>query len=238
MSYNKNISTTNPQPQQQQQKRRSSGSTLMLLASAVVLAGDASAFTQQLRPSVAVARTPRKSFVVLVAAATTTKLSTSATTTSLTATMALGGASVANRPVTKIDDRTHGNHYRQNKNHQDNKEYEEEDDEDDDEWEILIYDDQANTREKVARVLVQVTGRSETEAFRTMNQAHKTGVATVGTKLRFEVAEAYNEGLRTNGILSEIVPVMSSSSGSSNSNSSNSAGGRGSSEGHNGGEWQ
>ena len=141
------------------------------------------------------------------------------------------GPSVEDRRVKKIDDSTLGNYYRQNKNHQDKKIYED----DDDEWELLIYDDQANTREKVARALVKVTGRSETDAFQTMNQAHKTGVATLGTKLRFEVAEAYNEALRTNGILSEIVLVTSSSSGSGIGSS---AGGQGSSEGHGGGEWQ
>merc|ERR1739844_524160 len=77
----------------------------------------------------------------------------------------------------------------------------------DDEWALLIYNDKDNSREKVARVLVQVTGRSESEAFRTIMEAHNPGLATVDTRLQFEIAEAYHEGLRKEGIVSEIVPL-------------------------------
>lgn len=77
----------------------------------------------------------------------------------------------------------------------------------DDKWNLLIYDDAINTREKVARVLVQVAGRSNSEAFQTMNKAHSTGVAFVDTHLRFEIAEAYNEELQKQGLITEIVPV-------------------------------
>merc|ERR1719491_1463693 len=44
---------------------------------------------------------------------------------------------------------------------------------DDDEWELRLYDDQINTREKVARTLVQVTGSSESDAFKAMMSAQK-----------------------------------------------------------------
>jgi ATP-dependent Clp protease adapter protein ClpS len=63
-----------------------------------------------------------------------------------------------------------------------------------------------NTREHVARTLVQVTGISEMVAYQTMMRAHQNGIATVG-KWCFEIAEVYNEGLRKNGIISDIVPV-------------------------------
>merc|ERR1719265_2002636 len=63
----------------------------------------------------------------------------------------------------------------------------------DHEWDLLIYNDSVNTGERVARVLVQVAGRSEYEAYCTMNKADKNGVAVVDSQLRFEIAEFYNE---------------------------------------------
>ena len=73
-------------------------------------------------------------------------------------------------------------------------------------WEVRIYNDGMNTREHVARSLVQVTGLSEMSAYQTMMRAHQDGIATVG-KWCFEIAELYNEGLAKNGIISDIVPV-------------------------------
>jgi ATP-dependent Clp protease adaptor protein ClpS len=73
-------------------------------------------------------------------------------------------------------------------------------------WEVRIYNDGMNTREHVARAVVQVTGVPEFVAYQTMMQAHQNGIAAVG-RWCFEVAEMYNEGLRTNGIISDIVPV-------------------------------
>lgn len=73
-------------------------------------------------------------------------------------------------------------------------------------WEVRIYNDGMNTREHVARSLVQVTGLSEFGAYQTMMRAHQNGIAAVG-RWCFEVAEMYNEGLRQNGIISDIVPV-------------------------------
>jgi ATP-dependent Clp protease adaptor protein ClpS len=73
-------------------------------------------------------------------------------------------------------------------------------------WEVRIYNDGMNTREHVARALVQVTGLTEFGAYQTMMQAHQNGIAAVG-RWCFEVAEMYNEGLRTNGVISDIVPV-------------------------------
>jgi ATP-dependent Clp protease adapter protein ClpS len=76
----------------------------------------------------------------------------------------------------------------------------------DETWEVRIYNDGMNTREHVARALVQITGLSEFNAYQTMMRAHQNGIAAVG-RWRFEIAEMYNDGLRKNGIISDIVPV-------------------------------
>jgi len=73
-------------------------------------------------------------------------------------------------------------------------------------WEVRIYNDGMNTREHVARSLVQITGMAEMAAFQTMMIAHQNGIASVGM-FCFEIAEMYNEGLRKEGIVSDIIPV-------------------------------
>lgn len=73
-------------------------------------------------------------------------------------------------------------------------------------WEVRIYNDGDNTREHVARALVQITGMGEMNAYQTMMMAHQNGIASVGM-FAFEVAEVYNEGLQKQGIVSDIIPV-------------------------------
>lgn len=73
-------------------------------------------------------------------------------------------------------------------------------------WEVRIYNDGLNTREHVARSLVQVTGMSEINAYQTMMQAHQNGIAVVGRWV-YEVAEMYHQSLKERGIVSDIVPV-------------------------------
>lgn len=73
-------------------------------------------------------------------------------------------------------------------------------------WEVRIYNDGLNTREHVARSLVQVTGMSEMDAYQTMMRAHQDGIAVVG-RYYYEVAEMYHDALRKNGIVCDIVPV-------------------------------
>lgn len=73
-------------------------------------------------------------------------------------------------------------------------------------WEVRIYNDSSNTREHVARSLVQVTGMSEMNAYQTMMQAHQNGIAVVGRWV-YEVAEMFHEALKKNGIVCDIVPV-------------------------------
>lgn len=73
-------------------------------------------------------------------------------------------------------------------------------------WEVRIYNDGMNTREHVARSLVQVTGMPEMDAYQTMMQAHQNGIAVVGRWV-YEVAEMYHDALKKNGIVCDIVPV-------------------------------
>ena len=73
-------------------------------------------------------------------------------------------------------------------------------------WEVRIYNDGLNTREHVARSLVQVTGLSELQAYQTMMQAHQNGMAAVGRWV-YEVAEMYHDALKKKGIVCDIIPV-------------------------------
>eukprot|EP00567_Pseudictyota_dubia_P009663 CAMPEP_0197451284 /NCGR_PEP_ID=MMETSP1175-20131217/28335_1 /TAXON_ID=1003142 /ORGANISM="Triceratium dubium, Strain CCMP147" /LENGTH=121 /DNA_ID=CAMNT_0042983941 /DNA_START=461 /DNA_END=826 /DNA_ORIENTATION=+ len=73
-------------------------------------------------------------------------------------------------------------------------------------WEVRIYNDGMNTREFVARCLVQIVGLSEMSAYQTMMQAHQNGIAVVGRYV-YERAEMYHEALKKNGIICDLVPV-------------------------------
>ena len=74
-------------------------------------------------------------------------------------------------------------------------------------WEVRIYNDGLNTREHVARSLVQVvTGMTELTAYQTMMMAHQNGIAVVG-RYYYEIAEMYHDALRKNGIVCDLVPV-------------------------------
>ena len=75
-----------------------------------------------------------------------------------------------------------------------------------DEWLLRIYNDGVNTREYVARCLVQVVGLCEERAFYTMMAAHNYGIAKVG-EYNQEVAELYWEQLGNNGIKCDVVPA-------------------------------
>lgn len=73
-------------------------------------------------------------------------------------------------------------------------------------WEVRIYNDGKNTREFVARCLVQIAALSELTAYQTMMQAHQNGIAVVG-RYAYEVAEMYYGALKKNGIVCDLVPV-------------------------------
>jgi|Transcript_1330 ATP-dependent Clp protease adapter protein ClpS len=73
-------------------------------------------------------------------------------------------------------------------------------------WEVHIFNDGLNTREHVARCLVQVTGLTEIAAYQTMMQAHQNGMAVVGRWV-YERAEMYHCALKDNGIHCDLVEV-------------------------------
>eukprot|EP00566_Odontella_aurita_P025748 CAMPEP_0113553296 /NCGR_PEP_ID=MMETSP0015_2-20120614/15536_1 /TAXON_ID=2838 /ORGANISM="Odontella" /LENGTH=121 /DNA_ID=CAMNT_0000454353 /DNA_START=438 /DNA_END=803 /DNA_ORIENTATION=+ /assembly_acc=CAM_ASM_000160 len=73
-------------------------------------------------------------------------------------------------------------------------------------WEVRIYNDGMNTREFVARCLVQIVGLTEMTAYQTMMDAHQNGIAVVGRYV-YERAEMYHEALKKNGIICDLVPV-------------------------------
>eukprot|EP00540_Astrosyne_radiata_P021723 CAMPEP_0116842386 /NCGR_PEP_ID=MMETSP0418-20121206/11484_1 /TAXON_ID=1158023 /ORGANISM="Astrosyne radiata, Strain 13vi08-1A" /LENGTH=141 /DNA_ID=CAMNT_0004472983 /DNA_START=176 /DNA_END=601 /DNA_ORIENTATION=+ len=98
-----------------------------------------------------------------------------------------------------------------------NEEVDEDDEEDDEEekydyWRVRIFNDGVNTREHVARSLVQITGMAEEKAYETMMHAHQHGVATVGD-YEYETAEVYHFQFGHNGINSDLKPVREAGDG-------------------------
>mmetsp|Transcript_16742 Transcript_16742/g.34502 ORF Transcript_16742/g.34502 Transcript_16742/m.34502 type:complete len:188 (-) Transcript_16742:191-754(-) len=176
--------------QKRQSRRRSACSSMMLLTSAATVMSDVSAIQPQLQMSASksIPTFPRGSFQSPMSSPISTKTATSS-------------VEFLDRLANELDGALTIGKSNSNKaeSDQNNK---------NDEWELWIYNDNTNSRESVARVLVQVAGRSELEAFHTMNEAHTIGIALVDSHLRFEIAEAYHEGLRKHGILSEIAPLM------------------------------
>merc|ERR1712232_1077777 len=73
-------------------------------------------------------------------------------------------------------------------------------------WEVRIYNDGRNTREHVARCLVQITNLSEVGAYQTMMQAHQNGIAVVG-RWYYEQAEMYFEQLKGKGVVCDLKPA-------------------------------
>ncbi|CAJ1955581.1 unnamed protein product [Cylindrotheca closterium] len=81
-----------------------------------------------------------------------------------------------------------------------------EDKEDPGTWEVRLYNDPFNKREFVARCLSTICGKSDTESYQIMMQAHKNGMGVIGV-YAFEVAELYYASLQDNGLMVEMVPV-------------------------------
>jgi len=123
----------------------------------------------------------------------------------------VASAVVTDRPITTVIDYSKlkdNNNNKQDQKHKNKQQTNKRYDNDSMMWELKIYNDKVNTREIVAHSLVKViTELSESVAFQTMQQSHKTGSSIVGT-YHFEMAEMYNEGLRNKGILSEITPIV------------------------------
>jgi ATP-dependent Clp protease adapter protein ClpS len=73
-------------------------------------------------------------------------------------------------------------------------------------WEVRLWNDPYNKREFVARCLAEVCGKSDTESFQIMMQAHKNGMGVIG-RYDFEIAELYYSSLNEFGLLVDMVPV-------------------------------
>lgn len=73
-------------------------------------------------------------------------------------------------------------------------------------WEIRLFNDPFNKREFVARCLAEVCGKSDTESYQIMMQAHKNGMGLVG-RYNFEIAELYHSSLKENGLLVDMIQV-------------------------------
>eukprot|EP00308_Calcidiscus_leptoporus_P003640 CAMPEP_0119377082 /NCGR_PEP_ID=MMETSP1334-20130426/43078_1 /TAXON_ID=127549 /ORGANISM="Calcidiscus leptoporus, Strain RCC1130" /LENGTH=107 /DNA_ID=CAMNT_0007395871 /DNA_START=124 /DNA_END=447 /DNA_ORIENTATION=+ len=71
-------------------------------------------------------------------------------------------------------------------------------------YKLLLFNDNVNRREYVAKVLVSnIPELSQADAYVIMQSAHKNGMAVVGIWL-FELAEAYCELLKSGGLISNI----------------------------------
>lgn len=73
-------------------------------------------------------------------------------------------------------------------------------------WEIRLFNDPFNKREFVARCLSTICGKSDSESYQIMMQAHNDGMGVVG-RYMFEVAELYYASLQENGLMVDMVPV-------------------------------
>ncbi len=73
-------------------------------------------------------------------------------------------------------------------------------------WEIRLYNDPFNKREFVARCLAEVCGKSDTESYQIMMEAHRNGMGLVG-RYNFEIAELYHGSLKENGLMVDMIPV-------------------------------
>lgn len=73
-------------------------------------------------------------------------------------------------------------------------------------YEIRLLNDPFNKREFVARCLNTVCGKSDSESYEIMMEAHSNGMGVVG-RYMFEIAELYYTRLQEAGLLVQIVPM-------------------------------
>mmetsp|Transcript_24657 Transcript_24657/g.36517 ORF Transcript_24657/g.36517 Transcript_24657/m.36517 type:complete len:145 (+) Transcript_24657:1-435(+) len=74
------------------------------------------------------------------------------------------------------------------------------------EWKIRLYNDPFNKREFVARCLTTICGKSDSESFSIMMEAHNNGIGVIGL-YAFEIAELYHSRLRDEGLSVDMIPV-------------------------------
>ena len=72
------------------------------------------------------------------------------------------------------------------------------------EWKIRLFDDPYNKREFVSRCLTTICGKSDTESYQVMMEAHKKGMGIIG-RYRFEVAELYHNSLKDEGLSVDMI---------------------------------
>lgn len=74
-------------------------------------------------------------------------------------------------------------------------------------FKVFIFNDEANSKDYVTRVLLKVVpGLTQEQAWAVMTKAHTDGKAVVGIWI-FEISEGYCDMLRTNGLRSDIEAV-------------------------------
>jgi ATP-dependent Clp protease adapter protein ClpS len=72
-------------------------------------------------------------------------------------------------------------------------------------YRVLLFNDNANLREFVARAIVTNCPLDSGDAYHVMQGAHKNGFSLVGIFVQ-EVAEACSEGLKSAGLSSRLEP--------------------------------
>jgi len=70
-------------------------------------------------------------------------------------------------------------------------------------WNLIIYNDDFNTREYVAGLLSSICGLTDDRAYDVMMTAHKFGMAVVGEYTK-KVSEEYCEALRAGGVFCDV----------------------------------
>ena len=71
-------------------------------------------------------------------------------------------------------------------------------------YKLILFNDNVNRREYVARILVQtIPELQQADAYLVMQKAHKQGMAVVGVWV-FEIAEAYCSNLKSGGLIASV----------------------------------
>lgn len=73
-------------------------------------------------------------------------------------------------------------------------------------WEIQLFNDPFNHRTFVAKCLCTICGKSDTESYQIMMQAHRNGMGVVG-RYHYEIAELYYGSLKEEGLTVQMVEV-------------------------------
>lgn len=130
--------------------------------------------------------------------ATFTSTFTSASTTTFTAQFSRLASTVIDSP-TETDTKTKIEILKDNDTEDEKKNGK-------DGWEIQLFNDGYNHRTFVAKCLCEICGKTDTESYQIMMQAHKNGMGVVG-RYHYEIAELYYGSLKEEGLTVEMVQV-------------------------------